>query len=121
MEKKVKPEDARKQIEGEFDSARQALKRGNDGRARVCARRAAGIAIALWLQGGDATAWPPDAMNRLRFAERDLSLPEDVRNAAARLTARTTRDFASRFDTDPIEDARILVRHFLQAGRSGEP
>ncbi|MGB2960573.1 MAG: hypothetical protein WBG01_09865 [Bacteroidota bacterium] len=117
----MKPEDARKQIEGEFDSARQALKRGNDGRARVCARRAAGIAIALWLQGGDATAWPPDAMNRLRFAERDLSLPEDVRNAAARLTARTTRDFASRFDTDPIEDARILVRHFLQAGRSGEP
>ena len=117
----MKPEDARKQIEGEFDSARQALKRGNDGRARVCARRAAGIAIALRLQKRDATAWPPDAMNQLRFAERDLSLPEDVRNAAARLTARTTREFSPRFDTNPIEDAQILVRHFLQTDRSGEP
>jgi hypothetical protein len=115
------PEDARQQIESEFEHARLALKSGNDGRARVCARRAAGIAIGVWLSRRDETGWPVDAINRLRFAREHSSLPDDVRGAAGRLTARVTPDFTSPFDADPVEDALILVRHFLHEDRGGNP
>lgn len=37
------------QIEQEFALAEQARARGNEGQARVCARRAAGIAIREYL------------------------------------------------------------------------
>ena len=36
-------------IEAEFEKAEQARARGNEGQARVCARRAAGIAIREYL------------------------------------------------------------------------
>ena len=36
-------------IEAEFEKAEQARRRGNEGQARVCARRAAGIAIREYL------------------------------------------------------------------------
>jgi hypothetical protein len=115
------PEDARQQIENELERARLALKSGNDGRARVCARRAAGIAIGVWLQQRDETGWPADAINRLRFTREQSSLPDDVRNAAARLTARVTPEFTSPLEPDPVEDALILVRHFLHDDRGGKP
>jgi len=37
------------EIEAEFEKAEGARRRGNEGQARVCARRAAGIAIREYL------------------------------------------------------------------------
>jgi hypothetical protein len=113
-------EDAQQQIDREFENARLALTDGNDGRARVCARRAAGVAIGVWLLRNRETGWPADAMNRIRLVRGENSMPEEVRNAAARLIARVTPDFTSPIDTDPVEDALILVRHFLHPEQSGE-
>lgn len=54
-----------KKIEKEFASAREALKIGNDGKARVCARRAVGYATEWFLTKFPGDGWGMDAMTRL--------------------------------------------------------
>jgi hypothetical protein len=101
-------------IHKEFGRAREALAAGNDGRARVCARRAAGVAITFWLQRHGTREWGLDAMNQLRSVSDETSMPESVRDAAARLTTKVTEQFTSPFSTDPVADGTILVEYFLQ-------
>ncbi len=78
--------------------------------ARVCARRAAGLAIAYWLQNHPREGWGIDAMSRLRCLQKDISMPRDVREAALRLTTRSTEQFTSPFLTSPIDDCKTIIR-----------
>lgn len=100
-------------VEQEFATARQAATVGNDGMARVCARRAAGAAIAFWLQFNERPGWGTDAVSRIRHFEADTSFPQDVREAAMRLVARVTPRFTPRFPTNPIDDATVIIRYVL--------
>lgn len=103
------------QIEKEFATAAHAQKIGNDGMVRVCARRAAGVAITFWLQTNPRQRWGVDAMSQLRYLQLDESLPEDVRDAAKRLTTKVTEQFTSPFSTNPIEDANIVIDHLIKS------
>lgn len=96
-------------IEHELTTAGIALTAGNDGKARVCARRAAGLAITWFCSQFPRPAWHTDAMSQLRHLKDDESFSSDVRDAATRLTTRITERFTYPFSTDPIEDARIIV------------
>jgi hypothetical protein len=100
-------------VEQEFVLAKQAAAAGNDGMVRVCARRAAGVAIVFWLQFNDRPAWQSDSMSRLRHLEADPTFPLQIREAATRLTARITEKFTPRFPSDPIEDSVVIIRHLL--------
>jgi hypothetical protein len=80
---------------------------------RVCARRAAGAAIAFWLQYNERPDWRADAMSRIRHLEADPSFPPDVREAAMRLMARVTPQFTSQYPNDPVEDSTTIVRYLL--------
>jgi hypothetical protein len=55
-----------------------------------------------------------DSMNQLQAAAGEKSLPETVRDAAARLTTKVTEQFTSPFSINPAADSRILVDYFLQ-------
>jgi hypothetical protein len=100
-------------IERELAQARQAAASGNDGMARVCARRAAGEAIAYWLQFNERPGWRSDAMSRIRDLEADALIPQNVREAAMRLMARVNKDFTPQFDNDPLEDSNIIISHLM--------
>ncbi len=100
-------------VEREFATARQAATAGNEGMVRVCARRAAGAAIAFWLQFNGRPGWRADAMSRIRHLEADQSFPQDVREAAMRLMARVTPQFTPRYPTDPVADATVIIQHLL--------
>ena len=106
-------EEALQLVEQEFATAKQAAAAGNDGMVRVCARRAAGAAIAFWLQFNERPGWRADAMSRIRHLEADPSFPINVRDAAMRLMARVTPQFTPAFPTDPIDDSRIIIRHLV--------
>jgi len=97
------------EIEKEFASAREALKIGNDGKARVCARRAVGHALEWYLTKFPGEGWGMDAMTRLVKLKEDKSFPEEIREAAARLTARISGQFTYPYKTNPEEDAGIIV------------
>ena len=50
------------QIERELAAAEAALTADNDGKARVCARRAVALAAEAWLARSPARQWHGDAM-----------------------------------------------------------
>ncbi len=99
----------REQIERELAGAEEALLTGNGGRARVCARRAVGEAIAWYLTKYPHPSWPVDAMRQLQALKDERAFPQDVRDAAARLTAKVTAQFAYASGSDALTDARRII------------
>ena len=96
-------------IDKELSDAQIARLQGNDGRTRVCARRAAGFAVAWLCTSRGQQVREADSLNLLKSIQTDESLPSDVRDASTRLTARVTPDFKYPFPTDPLDDARVIV------------
>lgn len=105
-------EEVVRQLRKEFSTGRQALSVGNDGMARVCARRAAGVAITFWLRESGRTGWGVDAMSQLRHLLNEPSFPPEVQTAATRLAAKVTPQSTSP-STDPLNDSRIIIGHLL--------
>ena len=99
-------------IEQELAAAEAAWKIGNEGKARVCARRAVALATEAWLARRSVEPWRGDAMAHLRRIQQDVSLPLPVREAAERLTTTVTRRDSAPFATDPIGDARTIIAYF---------
>lgn len=96
-------------IRHEMERAEQARSAGNEGMARVCARRAVGWAV--WLRYKDHFG-PGDSRTAFVLLEwfRDRSgAPEQMREAASRLTARITEDHELPHEQDPLQDARLLL------------
>lgn len=108
-------QEVQERIQNELTKAEEARRIGNDGMARVCARRAAGAAITYWLAFHPRPEWGIDAMSQLRDLQQDGSMPEVVRDAALRLTTKITDQFTSPFSTDPIEDSKIIIDYLQKA------
>jgi hypothetical protein len=108
-------QEALNRIQKEFACADEARTEGNEARVRVCARRAAGASIAFWLTKHTSRYWGVDAMNQLRNAALDQTVPQGVRSAAHRLTIKITDQFIPATTTDPIDDAKIIIDHFMSS------
>lgn len=96
-------------IEQELTQARRAREAGNEGQARVCARRAAGLAIKAWYQRRDGPGWGGDALTQLKRLQGDESVPEHIRQAAMRLTTKVDFEHKLPFEEDAVEDARGII------------
>ncbi len=105
--------DWRAQIQAELELAEQARERGHEGRARVCARRAAGIAVREYLQRQGRPLRTPSAYDLLRLLQAEPHLPPDLRRAAAHLTLRVNEAFKLPPDVDLIAEARTLCEALL--------
>ena len=106
-------------IESELTAAETAWSTGNPGRARVCARRAAGLGIRAYYQRRDGPAWSGDAMKQLIRLRMDPAAPAPVRLAAERLTTQVDLDHQLPFDEAPIEDARRILNFVAPQPRGG--
>ena len=100
-----------------MDWAAAAWEAGNEGKARVCARRAAGLAIRYYFQNTDQHDYARDAVRALRRMVEDESVPEAVRRAARRLAAKA-KEVDDR-TTDPVADAMVIISHFFPLKPSG--
>ncbi|MGD9852662.1 MAG: hypothetical protein AB7T38_15500 [Nitrospirales bacterium] len=98
-------------IKMELTEAEVAWKSGNDGKARVCARRAVAPADEAWLAKQSDRPFRGDAMAHLRRIQQDTSLPVSVRDAAERLSTAIHQKDSAPFSKDPIGDARIIINH----------
>jgi len=105
------------EIQKELERAVKALEEDNDGMARVCARRAVGAVIRQW---GARQPRPPvwvakgrSAVTQLRALAVDEAISSKIREAAVRLSATVDRDHKLPFDESPIDDALIIIRHFV--------
>ncbi len=108
-------------IEQELAAAQVAQQDGNDGKARVCARRAVALATEAWLARLPMPLWHGDAMAQLRHIQQNESFPLLIRKAAERLSTPVTRQHTAPFTTDPIADAKLIISHLSGATQSTGP
>lgn len=97
------------EVETELERAEHARLNGNEGRARVCARRAAGIAARAFLTRHGIHLRDASAYAALQALVEFPALAPDLRVAALHLTTRLTEAFTLPVDADLISDARILI------------
>ncbi len=100
-------------IAREYELAWAARRAGNEGRARVCARRAAGWAVRLSTDGRSPGRVSGNVLRRLEAFSRDPEAAIELRQAAARLTTRLSPDHQLPHLQDPLEDARLIIEACL--------
>jgi len=100
-------------IRRELIDAEQARIDGNEGRARVCARRAAGWAVSFTRSLNEGREIEANAYEMLQWLAQQADTADAVRAAAARLTVRVSLDHTLPFPEDPLEDARMIVEALL--------
>jgi len=105
----------------ELSAAKQAWQDGNEGKARVCARRAVAAAAEAWSAGRGEAPVQADAMAYLRRIRQQMTFPLSVREAAERLTTAVTRRHDAPFTDDPISDASAIIAHLVAATPGKEP
>ena len=96
------------EVQREFEKAEQARARGNEGQARVCARRAAGIAAREHFTRRGLHPRTSSAYDLLRLVSEDMSIATNLRESAARLTLRVDEEFKLPAGFDLIAEAKRL-------------
>jgi hypothetical protein len=95
--------------QAELENARRARLNGNEGRARVCARRAAGMAARDFLTRRGVRQHTVSAYEALRALEQFPGLAPDLQAAASHLTLRVSEEFILPVDVDLIAEAQKLI------------
>jgi HEPN domain-containing protein len=107
------------EIEAEFEKAEQARARGNEGQARVCARRAAGIAIREYLTQRGIRPPSTSAYDLLNLLKEDPSLSPALKRIADHLTLRVTEEFKLPVDADLVAEARKFCEELNEIDSRG--
>jgi hypothetical protein len=103
------------QIETELEKAQAARARGNEGQARVCARRAAGIAAREYLERRGVRPPSVSAYDLLNLLKEDPQLSTHLKSIADHLTIRVTEEFKLPVDADLIAEARTFCEDLTKA------
>ncbi|WKZ35483.1 MAG: hypothetical protein QY332_17875 [Anaerolineales bacterium] len=98
----------KQKLQNEFDNAEKARARGNEGQARVCARRAAGIAIRDYLTRKGIRPPSTSSYDLLHLIKDEPLLPPDLKLVADHLTLRVTEEFKLPVEADLVAEARVL-------------
>ena len=106
--------DWREEINGEIERAEQARARGNEGRARVCARRAAGIAAREYFTRRGEGVRTSSAYDLLNQIKNDPRLSADLKLLATHLTLRVDEEFKLPVDVDLVAEARTFCEELLK-------
>lgn len=102
------------EIDAELEKASQARQRGNEGQARVCARRAAGIAIREYLARRGVRPPSASAYDLLNLIKDDTHLPSRLKVIADHLTVRVTEEFKLPLQVDLVADAKDFCDELLK-------
>lgn len=92
----------------ELEQAQKAREQGKEGQARVCARRAAGLAIKDYLTRKGIQPPSVSAMDLLNYIKEEPLLPLDLKLVAEHLTLRVTEEFKLPIEADLIVESRQL-------------
>src|SRR6188474_3250150 len=112
-------QDWRAELQVEFERAAQARTRGNEGQARVCARRAAGIAIREYLTRRGIRPPSVSAYDLLNLLKEDPSLSPGLKMIADHLTLRVTEEFKLPVDADLVAESRRFCEELNEIGSKG--
>ena len=100
-------------LKNEFEKAQQARINKNEGQARVCARRAAGIAARANLTRKGMRVPSMSVYDLLNLLRENMELPPEMQSIADHLTMRVSEDFQLPIDVDLVAEARVLCDWLL--------
>jgi len=103
----------RERFETEIQKAERARGRGNEGQARVCARRAAGIAAAEFLARRGLSPASRSALDALRQLRREPALPSGLAPLLDHLVQQVNTEFKLPPGVDLIDEASRLSELLL--------
>jgi len=106
--------DWQNKLEAEFERAVQARLKKNEGQARVCARRAAGIGAREYLSRKGTSLSTVSALDALNQLKEDSQLSPNLRLILDHLTVRVTEEFKLPVDVDLVAEARQLCEALLK-------
>jgi HEPN domain-containing protein len=101
------------QLKQEFERAAQAREKKNEGQARVCARRAAGIAIREYFVRRGIRPPNTSAYDLLNLLKHEPLLPANMKLVTDHLTVRVTEEFKLPVEADLVVEARLLCKWLL--------
>ena len=102
-------DEARSAIHAEFDLGEKARAEGLEGRARVCARRAAGVAIKEYARIHQISIPGASAYDLLSFIRNSTTFSTEIQRVADHLMTRVNEEFKLPPDIDLLSEARWLV------------
>src|SRR5512145_301503 len=102
------------EINAELEKAEQARALKNEGQARVCARRAAGIAIREYLARQGIRPPSTSAYDLLNLLKDDPHLSPDLKQIVDHLTLRVTEEFKLPVNADLVAEARSFCEELLR-------
>lgn len=99
------------EVHRELDQAESARSTGNEGMARVCARRAAGIALGEYFHRCGLTGYGTNIHERIIFF-KSLPISNDrVEEILDHLLLRVNEDHKLPIEIDLIEETRLLIEY----------
>lgn len=99
---------SKESFDREIGIGEQARAGGNEGRARVCARRAAGIAAAEYYARRGQSARTTSALDLLSALQADAAVPAEARPLIINLLLQVNEGFELPSGVDLLADARRL-------------
>ncbi len=111
--------DWKEQAQNELQMASTARRSGNEGRARVCARRAAGHVIGEYLSRSNILLETESALDRLRYLQTSPQISSHQRQTIEHFLVHTTPEHELPIEADLIADVDLLARQLLGEGISG--
>ena len=103
-------QDVLDRIEAELAQAETARASGYEGRARVNARRAAGMAVRAYLMARGEVVGTGSAVNLLQALRDQPDTPDELRQVLEHLLLRVNQDFELPLSVDLIVETRWLVQ-----------
>ena len=105
--------DWKKKFSQEIQMASDVRARGNEGQARVCARRAAGEVTREYFHRHGVSVSSDSAYDLLKMLLEIPDLPEAARREAEYLTTRVTEAFVFPVEVDLLQSAAALAKSLL--------
>lgn len=103
----------------ELQQAEAARAAGNEGKARVCARRAAGISLGEYFRRRSQDIPGHSAYDRLKYLCNQPDTTGEVQTVAAHFLLRVTPEYILPLEIDLIADARWLTAALLGISKTG--
>lgn len=97
----------------ELKMAQDSRSAGNEGRARVCARRAAGVMLGEYFRQENLPDPGPSAYDRLKYFVNILSVPEKIRETAQHFILKIDFDHNLPIQADLIAETEWLAYELL--------
>jgi hypothetical protein len=101
-------------FQAEINRAENARSVGNEGMARVCARRAVGIVLGEYFQRNKIPLDNLSAYSRLRYNEKIPGISNDLLIKIQHFLVRVSPDYTLPVDADLIVEAQQIRRILLE-------